>query len=81
MAFNVWDKVLSAAKDYHLPVCVFIFLIGVPLQWFHHLDASFVAYAGVVLGAITGHSFSPAGSPDPPTLDAPTVNAPSPDKT
>jgi hypothetical protein len=60
-----WDKILSAAKDYHLPISIFIFIVGAVLQWFHHLDASFVAYTATVLGAITGHSFSPAGRPDP----------------
>jgi hypothetical protein len=56
----MWDKILSAAKDYHLPIALFIFVVGSILQWFHHLDMSFVAYAGTVLGAITGHAFSPA---------------------
>lgn len=60
MGFPMFDKVLSAMKDYHLPVCVFVFIIGSVLQWFHHLDMAFVAYTGTVLGAITGHAFSPA---------------------
>lgn len=58
--FSMWDKILSAAKDYHLPISVFIFIVGAILQWFHHLDMAFVAYTGTVLGAITGHAFSPA---------------------
>jgi hypothetical protein len=52
-------------KDYHLAICLFVFLAGVPMQWYHKLDASFVAYTATILGAITGHSFSPAGKPDP----------------
>jgi hypothetical protein len=58
------DKFLSQFKDYHLPICVFVFITGSVMHWFHHLDASFVAFTGTVLGAITGHSFSPAGKPD-----------------
>jgi hypothetical protein len=58
-----FDKILSNCKDYHLPICVFIFSTGSMLQWFHHLDMSFVAFTGTVLGAITGHAFSKAGDP------------------
>jgi len=60
------DKILSNFKDYHLPISVFVFIVGSVMHWFHHLDSSFVAFTATVLGAITGHSFSPAGQPDPP---------------
>lgn len=53
------DKVLSNMKDYHLPVCAGVFGIGTVLQWFHHLDPTYVAFTATVLGAITGHAFSP----------------------
>lgn len=59
-SFQMFDKIMSCMKDYHLPICVVMFLVGVPLQWFHHLDMAFVAYTGTILGAITGHAFSPA---------------------
>ena len=62
-----FDKFLSNMKDYHIPVSIFIFLIGSVLQFYHRLDMSFVAFTGTVLGAITGHAFSPAqkeGDPD-----------------
>jgi len=63
-----FDKILSDAKDYHLPICVFMFITGSVMQLFHHLDMSYVAYTGTILGAITGHSFSPAAKdPDPPS--------------
>jgi len=66
MKFDFVDKVLSAAKDWHIASCLFVFLIGSVLQWFHRLDPTFVMFAGTVLGAITGHAFSPAQSaPDP----------------
>ena len=61
-----FDKIMSAAKDYHLPIAVFCFVVGSVMSWFHHLDMAFVAYTGTILGAITGHAFSPAGKQDPP---------------
>jgi hypothetical protein len=61
------DRFLTNIKDYHIPVCVGVFGIGTALQCFHHLDMAFVAFTGTVLGAITGHAFSPAAQqPDPP---------------
>jgi membrane protein YqaA with SNARE-associated domain len=60
MKFDMLDKVMSAVKDYHLPICFAVFVVGAILQWFHHLDMAFVAYTGTVLGAITGHAYSPA---------------------
>jgi hypothetical protein len=55
-----WDKLLSRCKDYHVPAYLGVFGIGTILQWFGHLDLSFVAFTGTVLGALTGHAFSPA---------------------
>ena len=60
MTMKWFDTLLSNMKDYHLPICVVMFITGSVLQWFHHLDMSFVAYTGTILGAITGHAFSPA---------------------
>ena len=68
MKFSLIDKWLSAAKDWHLPICVGVFGIGSVMQWFHHLDSSFVAFTGVVLGAVCGHAFSPAQNPPPDPL-------------
>lgn len=64
-----FDKILSNVKDYHLPICLGMFGVGSVLQWFGHLDMAFVAFTGTIVGAITGHSFSPAGRPDPPAKD------------
>jgi hypothetical protein len=64
MQFAPIDKVLSAAKDWHLPIFVGVFGVGSVLQWFHHLDPTYVAFVATVLGAITGHAYSPAGKPD-----------------
>ena len=63
-----FDKIISNMKDYHLPVSFVVFVVGCVLQWFHHLDSTFVAFTGTVLGAITGHAFSPAvkAEPTPP---------------
>lgn len=55
-----FDKLLTNCKDYHLPICGAVFAIGSVMQWYHHLDMAFVAFTGTVLGAITGHAFSPA---------------------
>jgi hypothetical protein len=55
-----FDKILSNFKDYHLPICIVMFCVGSVMQWFHHLDMAYVAYTGTILGAITGHAFSPA---------------------
>jgi hypothetical protein len=60
MKFDFLDKVLSAAKDWHLPASLLIFGVGSGLQVFHHLDGTFVAFTATVLSAITGHAFSPA---------------------
>jgi hypothetical protein len=61
------DTILSNFKDYHLPICIGIFGVGSILQWFHHLDMAYVAFTGTIVGAITGHAFSPAQkAPDAP---------------
>jgi hypothetical protein len=65
MDFKKLDNIVSDFKDYHLPAYIGIFCVGSVLQWFHHLDATFVAFTGTVLGAITGHAFSPAEKDKP----------------
>jgi hypothetical protein len=60
MNFPAVDKILSAAKDWHLPVAMIIFFTGSVMQVFHHLDPTYVAFTATILGAITGHAFSPA---------------------
>lgn len=64
MKMNI-DKILSNVKDYHLPIALFVFTIGSVLQWFHHLDTTYVAFVTVILGAVTGHAFSPAQRDQP----------------
>ena len=64
------DKILSNCKDYHLPASIFVFVIGAIEHHVKGLDASFVAFTATVLGAITGHAFSPAQQ-DPPTSSQP----------
>jgi hypothetical protein len=60
-----FDKIMSNFKDYHLPIYAGIYGIGSLLQRFHHLDSTFVMFTATVLGAITGHSFSPAQKDHP----------------
>jgi hypothetical protein len=55
-----FDKILTNIKDYHLPICIGVFGVGAILQWFHHLDPTFVAFTATVLAAVTGQAFSPA---------------------
>jgi hypothetical protein len=50
------DKILSDCADHHIPILVGIFGIGTALSWYHRLDPSYVAFAGTVIGAITGHA-------------------------
>jgi len=59
------DKILTNCKDYHLPISVFVFVIGAVMKWHGHMDMTFVAFTSTVLGAITGHAFSPARKDDP----------------
>lgn len=46
-----------------------MFCVGSIMKWFGHLDMSFVAFTGTIIGGITGHAFSPAQKKDdePPT--------------
>jgi flagellar biosynthesis protein FliR len=65
------DKTLSNFKDYHLPIMVLMFLVGIPVAWFGHLDMAFVAFTGTIIGGITGHSFSPAQKDKQDPQDSP----------
>jgi hypothetical protein len=69
---GLFDKILSEAKDYHLPITVFVFVTGTALSWFHKLDPSYVAFTGTVLGTITAHAYSPAQK-DPPAGGPPSA--------
>lgn len=60
MNFSLVDKILSAVKDYHLPIFVGMFTVGSVLQYLHHLDMAFVAFTSTVIAGITGHAYSPA---------------------
>ena len=80
MKFLILDKWMSAAKDYHLPIMVLMFIAGIPVAWFGHLDMAFVAFTGTIVSGITGHAFSkawqkddsdvPSGSDSPPASDS-----------
>ena len=58
------DRILSNVKDYHLPICVLVFVMGWLLQWFGKMDSTFVAFTGTVLGCLVGHAFSSAWKGD-----------------
>lgn len=57
---GLFDRLLTNMKDYHLPITVFVFVVGTVEHYVKGLDASYVGFVGLVLGAITGHAFSPA---------------------
>ena len=60
-----FDVIMSRVKDYHLPICLFMFIVGSVMKWFNHLDMAYVAYAGTIIGGITGHAFSGAAKDKP----------------
>lgn len=51
------DKLLTQANDYHLPASGVVFVVGSALQWYHRLDASYVAFCSTVLGFIGAHAY------------------------
>ena len=51
------DKILTDVNDYHIPCAGFIFTVGSVLQWFHHLDPTYVAFTSTVLGFLGGHAY------------------------
>jgi hypothetical protein len=79
----VSDKTLSNMKDYHIPVLIFMFLCGIPVAWFGHLDMAFVAFTTAIVGGLTGQAFSPAqrdkkesdASPDSTSTSAPSASS------
>jgi hypothetical protein len=56
MKINV-DKFMTEFNDWHLPFAGAVYVVGSVLQWFHHLDASYVAFSATVLGFVGGHSY------------------------
>jgi len=53
-----FDSVISRiTSDGHVPVAIMIFVVGAVLQWFHHLDGSFVAFTTTVLTFLGGHAW------------------------
>jgi len=59
MNFDKIHKILSDCKDYHLPACIFMFVVGTVVHWLHGIDAAYVSFVAVLVGGITGHAFSP----------------------
>jgi hypothetical protein len=62
------DRVMTDIRDYHMPAFLIIFVTGGVMAWFKHLDGTFVAFTGTVIGGITGHAiFSPTQQPSAET--------------
>jgi hypothetical protein len=54
----MWEKILGVInRDGHLPIGIFIFIIGAVIHWFHGLDASFVAFTTTILSFLGGHAW------------------------
>ena len=78
MKFNL-DKIMSDMNDWHIPCGVVVFAVGSVLQWFKHLDPSYVAFSSTVLGFLGGLAYlksknggddSQTGPPPPATPPA-----------
>jgi hypothetical protein len=58
MGIQTWiDRLLSDANDYHIPFAGVVFLLGSVMQWFHRLDASYIAFTSTVLTFIGTHAW------------------------
>ena len=55
MAF--YDSLKKFSQDGHLPIGVLVFFVGCVMEWFHHMDPSFVAFTTTVLGFLAGHAW------------------------
>lgn len=54
------DLFLTNFKDYHIPVALFVFIVGSLIHWFHRLDAAFITFTSTVLTFLGTHAiFSP----------------------
>ena len=69
------DKIMSDMNDWHIPCGVVVFTVGSVLQWFKHLDPSYVAFSSTVLGFLGGHAYlkSKNGGDDSQTGPPPPV--------
>jgi hypothetical protein len=50
------QKLFNYCQGRHTFFALFFALSGVGLQWFHRLDATFVAYMTALMGMVLGHS-------------------------
>lgn len=50
------NKLFKWAQGRTTGFCIAFFLTGTLLQVFHRLDASYVSFMAVLLGAVIGHS-------------------------
>lgn len=57
MKFDMIDKILTDVKDYHMPFAGGVFVIGTCLQWFHHLDATYLTFTTSILTFIATHKW------------------------
>ena len=53
----MFKKLMDLLKDAHVPIGLFIFVVGSAIHIWHGLDASFVAFTTTVLGFLGGHAW------------------------
>lgn len=46
--------------DGHIPIGLFIFVVGTVVHWIHGLSADYVAFTGTILGFLGGHAWAQA---------------------
>ena len=62
----MWKAIFTKiTTDGHLPIGLFIFIVGSAIHIFHGLDASFVAFTSTVLTFLGAHAIW--GQKDQPT--------------
>lgn len=61
-----WAKFFDKlVENGHLPIGFFVFLTGTALQWFHHLDGTYIAFSSTVLGFLAHHEYMQPDAPAP----------------
>lgn len=61
----------KVTTDGHLPLGMFVFVVGAVVHWFHGLDASFVAFTTTVLGFLAHHEYMQPDNPQVPPPNTP----------
>lgn len=52
-----WAAIFDRIERSHVAIGMSVYSIGSVLQWFHHLDATYVTFTTTVLGFLGLHKF------------------------